>query len=361
MTTVFIKGLGLIGSSLARAIREGHPDIRILDSDPDPKTQEYALSQQLADQILPGLQGAEGADYIILAGPVDAIKADIRQLSQMELKKGVLVTDVGSVKQAIVDQAQALSQKGVDFIAGHPMAGSHKTGAWAGRALLFENAFYFLIPASQAAEKRLPELEDLLKATRVKWLQLTAEEHDKIVAQISHLPHIIAAGLVNQTEETFAGQPLGTRLAAGGFKSITRIASSDPTMWSQILLNNSEDILKQLAEFQAELKEVAMEIAAGDEEALYDFFQKAKISRDKLGPDQVGAAPGHYDLFVNIPDQVGALADVTRLLAEAGISIVSLQILEIREEIDGVLQLTFAREADRRQAKEILAAYELKK
>lgn len=105
MTTVFIKGLGLIGSSLARAIREGHPDIRILASDPDPKTQEYALSQQLADQMLPGLAGAEGADYIILAGPVDVIKADIRQLSQMELKKGVLVTDVGSVKQAIVDQA----------------------------------------------------------------------------------------------------------------------------------------------------------------------------------------------------------------------------------------------------------------
>ncbi|GHN36062.1 ACT domain-containing protein [Lactobacillus delbrueckii] len=101
----------------------------------------------------------------------------------------------------------------------------------------------------------------------------------------------------------------------------------DPTMWSQILLNNSEDILKQLAEFQAELKEVAREIAAGDEAALYDFFQKAKISRDKLGPDQFGAAPGHYDLFVNIPDQVGALADVTRLLEEAGISIVSLQIL----------------------------------
>lgn len=236
-----------------RAIREGHPGFRILASDPDPKTQEYALSQQLADQMLPGLAGA---DYIILAGPVDAIKADIRQLSQMELKKGVLITDVGSVKQAIVDQAQALSQKGVDFIAGHPMAGSHKTGASAGRALLFENSFYFLIPASEQAA--------------------------------NHLPHIIAAGLVNQTEETFAGQPLGTRLVAGGFNSITRIASSD---WSQILLNNSEDILKQLAEFQAELKEVAREIAAGDEAALYDFFQKAKISRDKLGPDQVGAAP----------------------------------------------------------------------
>lgn len=187
----------LMKTGHTRAIREGHPGFRILASDPDPKTQEYALSQQLADQMLPGLAGAEGADYIILAGPVDAIKADIRQLSQMELKKGVLITDVGSVKQAIVDQAQALSQKVVDFIAGHPMAGSHKTGASAGRALLFENSFYFLIPASEQAA--------------------------------NHLPHIIAAGLVNQTEETFAGQPLGTRLVAGGFNSITRPGALIPS------------------------------------------------------------------------------------------------------------------------------------
>lgn len=115
-------------------------------------------------------------------------------------------------------------------------------------------------------------------------LEITAPEHDKAVAQISHLPHIIAAGLVNQTEETFKGASVGMRLAAGGFKSITRIASSDLTMWSQILLTNSADILQPLAEYQQVLDQLAQKIKDRDEAALYQYFAAAKSSRDQLGP-----------------------------------------------------------------------------
>ena len=121
-------------------------------------------------------------------------------------------------------------------------------------------------------------------------LEITAPEHDKAVAQISHLPHIIAAGLVNQTEETFKGASVGMRLAAGGFKSITRIASSDLTMWNQILLTNSADILQPLAEYQQVLDQLAQKIKDRDEAALYQYFAAAKSGRDQLRPERSWSA-----------------------------------------------------------------------
>lgn len=355
MTKVLIKGLGLIGSSLARAIRLNHPEVQIVGDDIKVDALEYAMQNQVAtdwDQV-------DQMDVIILAGTVSQIRQDIQALSDRTLKPGVLITDVGSTKQTIMATAQVFNDQDVNFIGGHPMAGSHKTGVWAGRADLFENAFYFQIPLNEASAQQMPFLQDLLAGTRAKWLQVTAPQHDKIVAQISHVPHVIASALVNQTEQTFQGDPLGMRLAAGGFKSITRIASADPTMWSAILLNNPTMIQEQLRQFQAELTQVAALIDQGDRAALFDFFKQAKVKRDQLGPEKVGAIPGQHDLFINIADQVGALADVTQKISQAGISLVNIHILEIREEIDGVLQLTFASQADCDQAKQVLSDYEI--
>ncbi len=359
MTKVLIKGLGLIGSSLARAIRIQHPDVQILGDDLNSASLDYAMQNQVIDQVVAKWDQVAEMDVIILAGPVSQIIKDIQDLSHQSLKPGVLITDVGSTKQTVMKAAQAFKDQTVNFIGGHPMAGSHKTGVWAGRANLFENTFYFQIPLNAASAQQLTKLQDLLAATNAKWLQVTAPQHDKIVAQISHVPHVIASALVNQTEATFQGDPLGMRLAAGGFKSITRIASADPTMWSAILLNNPTMIKEQLHQFQAELTTVEKWIEQGDQAAIFDFFKQAKVSRDQLGPDKVGAVPGQYDLFVNIADQVGALADVTRRVSQAGLNLVNLHILEIREEIDGILQLTFSTANDREQARQVLRDYEI--
>lgn len=267
----------------------------------------------------------------------------------MRLKENVVVTDVGSTKQTVMQAAQIFQDQPVAYIGGHPMAGLHKIGVWAGRSNLFDNAFYFQIPLNDFAEKRLNDLHELLRACKVNWLEVSAQEHDKIVAQISHLPHIIASGLVNQTEGTFKGVPLGMQLAEGGFKTITRIASSHPTMWSQILLTNSADILQQLAEYQKVLNQLAQSLKDRDEAALYHYFAAAKESRDQLGPESGGH---YYDLFIMIPDQVGSLADVTQRMAAAGISVVNLHIQDSR----GVLQLTFATTKVRDQARQVLIA-----
>lgn len=144
MTTILIKGLGLIGSSLALGIKQGHPGVRIIGIDQDAASLSYARQQVIIDASAPNLAAAAGdADVIILAGPVDVIVADLHQLATLTLKAGVLVTDVGSTKQVVMRAGHALQQQGVSFIGGHPMAGSHKSGVTAGRANLFENAFTF--------------------------------------------------------------------------------------------------------------------------------------------------------------------------------------------------------------------------
>jgi len=361
MTQVLIKGLGLIGSSLALAIRQAHPTVTIVGSDVLPATLAYAQQNHLVDAAAPDFAAAAPqADVIILAGPVAVIRDDLATLATLALKPQVLITDVGSTKQTVLAAAQPLQARGLTFIGGHPMAGSHKSGVMAGRADLFENAYYFLVPglAPQAAVK---QLQDLLVATHVKWLTVTPKQHDRIVGQLSHLPHIVAAALVNQTQAALADSPLGLRLAAGGFKSITRIASADPTMWRSILLNNGPIVVQQLQAYQQALQAIETAVTQQDAQAIEAFFANAKTTRDHLGPERLGSLPNFFDLFLNVPDRAGSIAAVTQVLAAAKLSLVNIHILEIREEVDGVLQVTFGDAATRDQAATLLqtAGYQI--
>lgn len=355
MTTVFINGLGLIGSSLMRAIKQADPSVRIIARDQQADSLAYALANGIIDEAASDLTAATTADVIFLATPVSQIIADIQELATVNLKPGVIVTDVGSTKSTVLAAAEALAKQQIAFVGGHPMAGSHKTGVTAGRADLFENAFYFQVPGAAATEVDLQTLQQLLRATKVKWVTLQPSEHDKIVAQISHLPHIIASSLVNQTQATFQEHPLALRMVAGGFKSITRIASADPDMWTAILLNNDQIINTQLQQYIEYLQDIQTQLNTRNHQALWDFFHEAMLTRDALGPEKTGAAPGYYDLFVQIEDQIGSIAAVTSLLAEHQLSLLNLQILEIREDIGGVLQLTFNSVDQQQRATEVLA------
>lgn len=348
MKTILIRGLGLIGSSLARAIRLQDVEIHIIGSDTD-ETLAYALSQHIIDEKSVGLAAASQADVIILATPVSIIKEDLAMLATLSLKEDVIVTDVGSTKRAVLQAAQPLLAKGVTFIGGHPMAGSHKSGVRAGRPDLFENAFYLLVPGQNDATA-VAQIQTLLQATHVKWLVVDADEHDQMVGQLSHVPHVIASALVNETNTQFAESPMALRLAAGGFKSITRIASADPDMWTAIMTTNGDVITQQLAAYRQNLAMIETAIVDQDVDTIHHFFAQAKTTRDALGSEQAGHLPGFFDLFLNIPDRVGALAEVTGILGTHDVNLVNIHILEVREEIDGVLQLTFATEAARQTA-----------
>ncbi|MDQ0205929.1 prephenate dehydrogenase [Alkalicoccobacillus murimartini] len=350
---VLIIGLGLIGGSIALGIRKEH-DVRMVGFDINDEQMRMAVSLGIVDEKATSLREAvQSADLIVLSVPVAASERLLDEMKAFTFKPGAIMTDVGSTKQQICEKATELSDK-VVFVGGHPMAGSHKSGVSAAKVHLFENAFYVFTPSSELAPEVMSTLKDWLKGTRATFLEMTASEHDEITGAISHFPHIIAASLVHHVESEENRDTNVTRLAAGGFRDITRIASSSPEMWRDILLHNQPSLLRLLDEWDREMQHVRTLLETKDRDGIFDYFQRAKDFREKLPERKKGAIPAFYDLFVDVPDHPGAISDVTGILADAKISLTNIRILETREDIMGVLRLSFRSEEDREQAKEQL-------
>lgn len=353
MKDIFVIGLGLIGGSIALAIKKDE-SFNVKGYDLSAEQLRMAKSLGVIDQQVKSIEeGAANADLIVLAVPVTQTIELIHQLSKLTLKKDVMITDVGSTKQEIVQAALQFNET-VCFIGGHPMAGSHKSGVEAAKAHLFENAFYIFTPTAANNREQLITLKNVLKHTKARFLQMDAKQHDKLVGAVSHFPHIIAASLVHQLEKLQETDPGVTRLAAGGFRDITRIASSSPVMWRDILLHNKDELLHLFDQWQNEMKRARLLVQDGDGEGLLHFFQQARTFREGLPQQNKGAIPAFYDLYVDVPDHPGVISDVTYILAEKEISLTNIRILEAREDIMGVLRLSFRSEQDRENAKKAL-------
>lgn len=355
---VFVIGLGLIGGSLALCIKEKYPNATIIGFDVVEDNIKLGKMLGVIDEVASTIRdGALNADLIILAAPVKEAEAIIELLARIPLKNDVIVTDVGSTKSVIMKKAQVLLQKGITFIGGHPMAGSHKSGVSASKSILFENAFYLLTPDGITEQNYVDLLMKWLTGTKAKFLVISPEEHDLITGVISHMPHIVAASLVHQADQTSKTHELVTRLAAGGFRDITRIASSSPAMWRDILLHNKEILLTLLENWNIEMNKVSDWIKEEDATSLFDYFQHAKTVRDELPQQQKGAIPAFYDLYVDVPDYPGVISEITGFLAKEEISITNIRIIETREEIYGILVISFQTEEDRLRAKHCIANY----
>ncbi|RYL94894.1 prephenate dehydrogenase [Sporolactobacillus sp. THM7-4] len=353
--TVLIAGLGLIGGSIAESIRKEHPGIKIVGFDTDRKTLGEAMQRGIIEETATSLQeGARDADWIILCAPVSAILSMIEQLSTANLKHDVIVTDVGSTKRYIMLQADHYLRGKCHFIGGHPMAGSHKSGVSAAKADLFENAYYFLVQAADQEEAPVQKLEDLLKGTHAKFFRVTPETHDKIVGIISHFPHLIAASLVlHLANHPIEGANL-RMLAAGGFRDITRIASSDPTMWADIVTYNRDYLLTLLDEWTNEMEGLKEMLMDGNRKAFHNFFKQAKLFRDGFPKKEKGAIPGFYDLYIDVPDKPEVISKVTGYIGREGVNLTNLEIIEARENVSGVMRLSFQDAGGREKARHIL-------
>lgn len=343
---VTVVGVGLIGGSICQTLHAKNQNIKITGFGLDQADLEGAAELGIIDYwTLDFEEAVRDADYIFLCTPVQITLGYLEHLSKCKLKETVLVTDVASTKGTIMQTAETLIAQGIDFIGGHPMAGSHKTSYHASQLDLFENAYYILV--ATAAKNRVPDLIDLLSETHAKFIELAPQEHDQIVGLLSHIPHIIAAGLVNFVSEESNQSELFSLLAAGGFRDITRIASSDPTMWTDILMTNREALLTQLSQWQNLMTNMQEMLSQKQEKDIYDYFSRAQEIRNQLPQHKKGSIPNLYDLFVSVPDEVGVIAKITQLLHENQLSITNIRILETRVEIFGVLQLTFRTENDR--------------
>ena len=272
-------GLGLIGGSVAKAIRSHHPGMKIRAFDLDSASLEAAKNEGVADIVIPEFSASafEGTDVIFICTPVLCAEPYVRELS--EAKGSALITDVGSVKGEIFSLVEKYGL-GNRFVGGHPMAGTEKSGYANSFGNLLENANYVLSPAPEVSKERVEELRELVLSLGCRVLVLDHERHDLAAAAISHLPHVLAYSLINVIRKSDDRDNAMHLMAAGGLKDMTRIASSSPDMWEQICLANKDKLLFLMDEFEKELSEVRSELERGDGKALNARFLAGKNYRD---------------------------------------------------------------------------------
>ncbi|SIT66431.1 prephenate dehydrogenase [Edaphobacillus lindanitolerans] len=355
-TKLAVIGLGLIGGSMALALQR-HEGVEVAGYDSDERTLREALHLGIIHSTAEtARQAAEPADYIFFATPVNETIRLMKQASaEWSLKPGVILTDTGSTKTSIMEHAGLFREKDAVFVGGHPMAGSHKSGVRAAKEHLFENAYYLLTPASGKDEAHARRLENFLKVTKAKLAVVTAAEHDAMTAVVSHFPHLVAASLVRRLEDESVEHPFARELAAGGFRDLTRIASSNPDMWRDITLQNRDELLDQLDLWQQEMEAVRAIVEAGDPDEIRRFYDGARAYRDALPLKSQGALFSSFDLNVDIPDNPGAISEITGILAKAGISITNVRIVESRADVFGILVVSFQTADDRELGRVCLA------
>ena len=354
--TIYIAGLGLIGASMALGIKRDHPDYEILGYNRSQTSRDIALERGMIDRATDDFASfAPLADVIILTLPIKQTITFIQELAGLNLKDGVIISDAGSTKAAIVDAAeQYLAGKPIRFVGAHPMAGSHKTGAASADVNLFENAYYIFTPSSLTTPETLLEMKDLLSGFHARFIEIDAKEHDRVTSQISHFPHILASGLMEQTAVYAKEHEMTRRFAAGGFRDMTRIAESEPGMWTSILLSNRETILERIEDFKERLDGIGQAIRKGEEEQIWNFFNQAREQRQAMEIHKRGGVDSSYDLYVDVPDEEDVILRILELLR--GTSLVNIHINEEnREDVHGILQISFKNAQDLERAERLIS------
>ena len=346
-TFVFF-GLGLIGGSIARAIRQYRPDAVIYAWDPDQLALRIAQQEGVVNERLlsPDTAVARGRSYfpedtsvVFLSAPVED---NLRNLAKIRsvLTRDMILTDVGSVKGPVHHAVKASGLSDI-FVGGHPMAGTERSGYRNSKALLLENAYYILTPAEECPEEKREFMHQLVADLRAIPIVLDPEEHDFTTAAISHVPHVVSAALVNLVRENDGADGHMKRIAAGGFKDITRISSSSPDVWEQICMANGEKIGKLLDSYIEELTEFRRALADANAPAMHEYFENARRYREGFADTSGGPIPKEYAISVEIEDQPGMIAEISLLLANRQINIKNIGITHNRETSSGALRIEF--------------------
>ena len=331
-------GLGLIGGSVAKAIRTYFPDYELIAFDKNKETLALAVQENIIDTSCSAIDdNFKGCSYIFLCAPVSYNTACLTQLKSL-IDPDCILTDVGSVKTSIHEEIISLGME-ENFIGGHPMAGSEKNGFANSKAHLIENAYYILTPSAKVSEEKINAYRNFVSSLKALPIVLDYRQHDCITGTISHLPHIIASTLVNFVRDTDTKEELMKALAVGGFKDITRIASSSPVMWQQICLKNGKNISHILGQY-------------------IEALIQAKLSIDNSMPNtSAGPIKKQFAVYCDIIDETGGIATIATILASNNISIKNIGIIHNREFEEGVLRIEFYDESSSSKASALLKKY----
>lgn len=352
-------GIGLIGGSVAKALRRVYPGCKINVYNRGAKPRVMAINDGTANIVSDVIDDTfRECDYIFLCTPVEKNIEYLKILKDI-INENCIITDVGSVKGNIHTAIKDLDLE-QNFIGGHPMAGSEKTGYENASDRLLENAYYAITPTNSVNKLYIEEYTKIVSDMGAIPIHISYEEHDRVVAAVSHLPHIIASSLVNLIKHNDSELEYMKTIAAGGFKDITRIASSSPEMWEQICVTNNTNISEMLGLYIDDLKQIQSELNTKDGTAINNMIAESRDYRDNLDEHNNSIIQRSYSIFCDIIDESGAIATIATILATNGVSIKNIGIIHNREHEEGVLKISFYDEISAKKAMEQLARHRYK-
>ncbi len=353
--SICIVGVGLIGGSFGLALKSKGFKGKIIGVD-RPGNLENAFSRGAIDEGFTREQfkeGVEDSDLVFLCAPIHIIVKQLEDLGEW-VKPGAVITDAGSIKRHIVESANIHLPTHCDFIGGHPMAGSEFKGVGAADHFLFENATWVLTPNRPVAQPKVKALVELLELVGAKVLIMQPRLHDEIAAAVSHMPQMAALALMNLAADKNEESQYFLKMAAGGFRDMTRIASSPYSIWESICDTNSDMIGDFIDLYIHELERVRTLLNDGKE--LERYFVKAAKNRLSIPTDTKGFLNPQFEISVTAEDRPGVIASIATILSENQINIKDMEVLKIRENEGGTFRLAFASEEDQLNAIELLRA-----
>jgi prephenate dehydrogenase len=352
---VLIIGVGLVGGSLGMALKKKGFTGRIAGMD-EPFILEKAKLRNALDDLYAYEKMADAvadADLIFLCTPIQSILTLLQKVGSF-VKSGALITDVGSIKRKIVETANIHIPSHCDFIGGHPMAGSEVRGIEGADPFLFENATWVLTPSRPVDEVKRKAFGELLELIGAKVLLLQPRLHDEIAAAVSHLPQMAAVALMNMAAGRHQESPYFLKMAAGGFRDMTRIASSPFGIWRDICETNADMISTFIDAYIEELRHVKSLLT--DSKEMERYFGRAAGNRLSIPTDTKGFLKPQYEVSVAVEDKPGVLASLATLLADVQINIKDIEVLKIREDEGGTFRLAFGERSDQVRAIEMLSS-----
>ena len=344
-----IIGLGLIGGSLAKSLKKTNPaHSYIIGYDKEAAFSKAAFHEGSINYVANGIgNDFSNCHIIFICTTVDLIPRIMSDLLPF-VPNGCIITDIGSTKAQImtsITKVLETTKKNIYFIGGHPMTGSEKSGYFAASSHLFENAYYLLTPQPDTPPYIVFILEKIIERIGGLPLVLSPNYHDFATATVSHLPHIIASSLVHLVKNNDDSNHYLHALAAGGFKDITRVASSSPYLWQSVCQSNALQIKEIFKTYLDILNNFYIALETNNEAYLYDFFDTAKSYRDTFPNGMSGAFIKIYTLYVDIKDEPGIIASIATLLSKHSINIKDIGIMKHREFNTGVLKVCFENKA----------------
>ncbi|GMQ80892.1 MAG: prephenate dehydrogenase [Rhodothermia bacterium] len=345
---ICIVGVGLMGGSFGLSVRRTRPDLIVIGVDSEDVLQKALERGAITEAAKSLSEAVASADLIMLCTPV------LESISLMDeigrsARKNTIVSDVCSVKMPLQTAAENSLGAKVAFIGGHPMTGSESSGINHADEFLYENATYVLCPPSRMDEdlfaERYSDLIAVIRSTGGRILLMDAQKHDRIAARISHLPQLVAIALVNSVGAKRDTDPELLQLAAGGFRDMTRIASSTYDIWREILQSNSDPILEALEGLSDEIDNLRTLLSSNDYQAIEERFQSAEDIRTSIPPRSKGFIQPLADVFVFVSDQPGAISDMTGRLTDDQLNIKDIELLKIREGTGGTFRIGLETEA----------------